>query len=117
MLGTFDVGLDLPRRDELEIIGTGEGRGRRPLAVPGHHSAGLAGRFLVRLEAEHTSVSGDDEDGVYRLEFETVSSAIKDAAALPFGVDDLMVQASVLEALTRSADSAQPVEVSAQLRR
>lgn len=71
----------------------------------------------VRHEAEHTSVSGDDEDGVYRLEFETVSSAIKDAAALPFGVDDLMAQASVLEALTRSADSAQPVEVSAQLRR
>ena len=118
VLGTFDVGLDLPRRDELEIIGT-EGRVvvDDPWLCRDTTVQVWRDGSCVRHEAEHTSVSGDDEGGVYRLEFETVSSAIKDAAALPFGADDLMAQASVHEALTRSADSGQPVELSAQLRR
>ena len=52
----------------------------------------------------------DDYD-VYRIELDAVSAAISDGTELPFGRDDAVDQARVLQALITSAEIAAPVQL------
>ena len=108
----FDIGFDLPRRDELELIGTegailvtdpwlcrGETIELRRDGESETRSVDPEGRF----ELAH-----DDYD-VYRIELDAISEAIAGGAQLPFGRTDAIDQARLLEALADSSQQMQPV--------
>jgi xylose dehydrogenase (NAD/NADP) len=114
VLAQFDVGLDLPRRDELELIGTG-GKLAIPdpwLCRPGYIELARAGH-TERLDVDPAGMfrlTGRDLDA-YRIEFETTSAAIQDRGQPSFGRADAVAQATVLEALRRSSLDAAPVSL------
>jgi len=115
VLAQFDLGLDLPRRDELELIGTG---GR--IVVPDPwlcrggtielHRDGSTERLPVDPDGAY-ALAHDDYD-VYRIELDTVSGAIAGGTGLPFGSADAIDQAGALQALIRSSEIAAPVLLS-----
>ncbi|MEK6439655.1 Gfo/Idh/MocA family protein [Pseudonocardia sp. T1-2H] len=111
VLGHFDVGLDLPRRDELEIIGTG-GKITIPdpwLCRPGHielERDGVTERLPVDPTGEWGLV-GTAADS-YRIEL-GVAAAVIAGAEREFGREDAIAQARVLESLRRSAKTGRPV--------
>jgi xylose dehydrogenase (NAD/NADP) len=112
VLGTFDAALDLPRADQLELVGT-EGTLRVP--DPWICRTGL---LELTREGETEAIpvdpagryglTGEQEDP-YRIEFETVSAAIREEGPLEFGRADAIAQATTYEALMRSATAGQPV--------
>jgi xylose dehydrogenase (NAD/NADP) len=110
----FDTGLDLPRRDELELIGT-DGR----LTVP---DPWLCRRGYVELERDGGSerIPADPagefglahaEADAYRIEFDAISAAINGVKTPPFGRADAIAQAAVLEALRQSSRQGAPVAI------
>ena len=107
VLAQFDVALDLTRRDELELVGT-EGR----LVVPDPWLCRATHLELSRNgRVEHVPVDPDGAFGltdpdhdVYRIELDTVSAALGGGGEPSFGRSDAIAQATVLEALYRSAD-------------
>jgi D-xylose 1-dehydrogenase (NADP+, D-xylono-1,5-lactone-forming) len=114
VLAQFDVGLDLPRRDELELVGT-EGKLTLPdpwLCRPDHLELERDGD-LERLPADPDGTFGltDPDHDVYRIELGTVSTAIAAGDELPFSRPDAVAQATVLQALRHSADLAAPVDL------
>jgi D-xylose 1-dehydrogenase (NADP+, D-xylono-1,5-lactone-forming) len=116
VLGQFDVGLDLPRRNELELIGTG---GRLTLPDPWLCRSGFVelerDGVTERLPADPTGafdLTGEEADA-YRIEFDTVSAAIIDGEPPPFGRQDAVDQATALAALRRSGQQGTPVELKA----
>jgi predicted dehydrogenase len=115
VLAQLDVGLDLTRRDELELVGT-DGR----LTVPDPWLCRADHLELSRDDrVEHLPVDPDgafaltdpDHD-VYRIELDTISAAIASGHEPSFGRADAVNQATVLQALRRSADLALPVDLS-----
>ena len=112
VMAQLDVGFELPRRDELELIGTA---GKIVVADPWlcrvptielQHDGQREDRPVDpegRFELEH-----DDYD-VYRLELEAVSDAIEGGAPLGFGRTDVIDQACVLEALVLSSQRVEAV--------
>jgi hypothetical protein len=108
--GPFDVALDYPRRDELEIIGTA-GKVRLPdpwLCRRGYIELDQ-GDGPERLAADPTGEYqlGDyrdpDNDDAYRIEFETASRAIATGAPPAFGRADAINQAATIEAVRTAA--------------
>jgi xylose dehydrogenase (NAD/NADP) len=107
VLAQFDVGLDLVRRDELEIVGT-DGKivvGDPWLCRDGQITLVSAGR------TEHLPVDPDGAFGLtggeadaYRIEFETASAAIAGEVRPEFGRLDAVEQAGVLELIRQSAN-------------
>jgi len=114
VLAQFDAGLDLPRRDELELIGTG-GKVTIPdswLCRAGYIELERTGT-TERLDVDPSGAFGltrRDLDA-YRIEFETTSAAIQDRGQPSFGRADAVAQATVLEALRRSSLDAVPVSL------
>jgi D-xylose 1-dehydrogenase (NADP+, D-xylono-1,5-lactone-forming) len=113
VLGQFDTGLDLPRRDELELVGT-DGT----LTVPdpwicraGYLQLERAGR-TERLPVDPTGAAGltGEELDPYRIEFDAVSAAIAGGAEQSFGRADAIAQARVLRELRRASEEGTPVE-------
>ncbi|HEV8650862.1 MAG TPA: Gfo/Idh/MocA family oxidoreductase [Actinomycetes bacterium] len=112
VLAQFDVGLDLPRRDELELIGTGG-----KLTIP---DPWLCRRGYLELERDGDSerlpvdpagsfgLVHPDHD-VYRIELDTISAAIAGGEQPSFGRTDAVDQATVLQALRRSSEHTVPV--------
>ena len=109
-LAQFDVALDYPRRDELEVVGT-EGRLRLPdpwLCRLGHLELERGGTF-ERLPADPEGRYGlgdptdPDNDDAYRIELEAVSAAIEGSATAGFGRTDAVDQAAVIEAVRSAA--------------
>jgi D-xylose 1-dehydrogenase (NADP+, D-xylono-1,5-lactone-forming) len=105
VLASFDCGLDLPPRDELEAIGS---EGSLFLDDPWHSVApgielrGADGsRELIEVERANP----------YRLELEDVSAAIRGERWPRLGRADAVGQARALEALLRSASEGRPVAV------
>jgi D-xylose 1-dehydrogenase (NADP+, D-xylono-1,5-lactone-forming) len=102
VLGQFDVGLDLPRREELELVGT-EGR----IVVPDPWLCRLPNVELWRDgEMELVTVDPDglfnlahDESDAYRIEIDTVSAAILKGGQPTYGRADAVEQARMLEAI------------------
>jgi len=116
VLGVFDVGLDLTRRDELELIGT-EGK----LTVP---DPWICRADYVELErdgqVERVPVdpSGelliDPDHDAYRIEFDAISAAIAGSETPAFDRADAVAQATVLDALMRAGVQGRPVELATE---
>jgi D-xylose 1-dehydrogenase (NADP+, D-xylono-1,5-lactone-forming) len=113
VLALFDVGLDLARRDQLELVGTG---GRLTVPDPWLCRAGAVeletGGRTERLPADPDSAWGltGEEADAYRIEFDVVSTALAASDPPEFGRADAVDQAAVLEAVGRSAASGLPVQ-------
>jgi predicted dehydrogenase len=105
VLGTFHVALDLPRTDELELIGTGGS-----LRIPDPW-IGRAGYLELTRDGEVTRipVGAGTEPDAYRVELAAVTAAVDGGAPLEFGPDDAIAQAGTYEALARSAAQGTPV--------
>lgn len=102
----FDSGLDLPVREELEIVGE---RGSLIIRDPWH---ALSPGIELRREGIAEQVAIESVDS-YRLELENLSDAILGRSEPLLGRADALGQARALEALLRSARVGAPVEVSA----
>ena len=113
VLALFDVGLDLTRRDELELVGTG---GRLITPDPWLCRAGAVvletGGRTERLPADPDGARGltGEEADAYRIEFDVVSAVMAAGDPPGFGRADVVDQAAVLEAVGRSAATGLPVE-------
>jgi predicted dehydrogenase len=114
VLAQLDIGLDLTRRDELELVGT-EGRLTVPdpwLCRASHLELSRDGRVeRVLVDPDGALDLTDPDHDVYRIELDTVSTALAGGAEPSFGRSDAIAQATVLEALHRSAELGGPVEV------
>lgn len=105
-LAQFDVALDHPRRDELEIVGTA---GR--IVVPDPWLCREASVHLHRDGAvERLAADPDDRFALrdpdldaYRIEFENASRVITGEVAPAFGRDDAIAQATALERVREAA--------------
>lgn len=112
VLAQFDIGLDLTRRDELELIGTdGKVTVADPwLCRPGYLDLTRDGE-TERLPADPDGtfdLSCDDYDA-YRIEFDAVSAVIMGEREPLFGRADAVAQAAALEALRRSSLEGAPL--------
>jgi D-xylose 1-dehydrogenase (NADP+, D-xylono-1,5-lactone-forming) len=114
VLAQFDIGMDLPRRDELELIGT---EGKIVLADPWLcraktlelHRYGFVTDLPV--DPEGTGQLAHDDEDVYRIELDTISAAITGGGPLPFGAADAIDQARTLRALIESSQIGAPVQL------
>ncbi|HEY7003526.1 MAG TPA: Gfo/Idh/MocA family oxidoreductase [Gaiellaceae bacterium] len=102
VIAEFDAGMELPRRDGLEAVGT-EGS----LVIP---DPWLARRLVLHLgrgdAREEIALPPADP---YRLELENMCQSIRGEAEPRVGAEDSIEQARVLDALYRSADQGAPV--------
>ena len=116
VLAQFDVALDFPRRDELEIIGTAG-----KLTIPDPWLCRL-GHLLLERDGvtERIPVDGDgtlglsddpDNDDAYRIEFEDASRAILTGGTPRFGRADAVEQARTLEAVRLAAATGRRVQI------
>ena len=113
VLAQFDIGLDLPRRDELELIGTA---GKIVVGDPWICREqrveltrdGITERLAIDPDGTYR-LTGDEAD-VYRIELETVSAYLTGDQDLPFGKSDAVAQAQTLEQIHQSANSGLPTE-------
>jgi len=96
VLTTLDCGLDLPDRDELQVVGA---EGTLHLDDPWHaHAATIE----VRRAGATTTVATPPADS-YRLELENLGAAIRGEAEPLLGREDALGQARTIEALYASA--------------
>jgi xylose dehydrogenase (NAD/NADP) len=104
VIAQVDSGLELPRRDALEVVGD-EGS----LVIP---DPWLARRLVLHLRREESreEIALPPADP-YRLELENMSAAIRGEAEPLLGRADAVGQARALEALYRSADEGRPVDL------
>jgi xylose dehydrogenase (NAD/NADP) len=114
VLGTFDAALDLPRADELELIGA-DGTLRNP-----DPRIGRAGHLELTRKGETERIPVDPagtwrltgaEADAYRIELDVISAACAGARPPEFGRDDAVAQATVYEALMRSATTGAPMSL------
>jgi predicted dehydrogenase len=96
VLAQFDVGLDYPRRDELEIVGTA---GRLVIPDPWLCRPGCLELVQDGVTSTVEATAGD----AYRIEFETASRVMATGAAPVFGRADAVQQAAVVEAVRTAA--------------
>jgi D-xylose 1-dehydrogenase (NADP+, D-xylono-1,5-lactone-forming) len=104
---SFDVGFDMPRRDELELIGSD---GKIVVNDPWLCRSTTVGLFRdgeghsdLPIDPESAWGLDETESQVYRFELEAVSHAIEAGQRrLEFGRDDAIDQARTLSALLRS---------------
>ncbi|MFJ3801021.1 Gfo/Idh/MocA family protein [Streptomyces sp. NPDC090088] len=116
VLAQFDVALDFPRRDELEVIGTeGKITVRDPwLCRTGYvelERDGETRRLPVDPDGAFGLTFADDPDNTdaYRIEFEAASHAIAHDTTPLFGRADAVDQAEVVDAIRRAAALGGPV--------
>jgi xylose dehydrogenase (NAD/NADP) len=105
VLGQFDIGLDLPRREELELVGT-EGRivVRDPwlCRLPTIELWRDGEMELVTIDPDQVFNLAHDESDAYRIEIDTVSAAILTGEQPTYGRADAVEQARVLEEIRDS---------------
>ena len=104
VLAEIDAGMNLPRRDGLEAVGT---EGSLVISDPW-----LAQRLVLHLRRgesrEEIALPPADP---YRLELENMCAAISAGARPLLGREDAVGQARTLDALYQSADEGRPVEL------
>jgi predicted dehydrogenase len=98
VIGQFDCGLDLPVRDELEVIGS---EGSLFLDDPWHARSPV---IELRRDGETERIEVELADS-YQLELEDLSDAIRGEAEPLLGRADAVGQARTIEALYRSAEA------------
>jgi D-xylose 1-dehydrogenase (NADP+, D-xylono-1,5-lactone-forming) len=103
VVATFHSSMDLPNRQELEVLGT-EGT----LVVEAPWRVDLGGDVLLVRDggAERVEVPAGD---AYRLELEDLGAAIRGEREPVLGREDALGQARVIDALYRSAERGEPV--------
>lgn len=119
-LAQFDVALDYPRRDELEIVGTA---GKITVPDPwlcrlGHldlERGGAASRLPADPAGQYrlSDPASPDNDDTYRIEFETASRVIEGETAAVFGRADAVDQAAAIEAVRAAATTGATVTLAA----
>jgi predicted dehydrogenase len=98
VLGSFDCGLDMVERSQLEVIGDA---GSAFLSDPWHsRAAGIELRRRARTET--VDVPAADP---YACELEDFAAAVRGERAHPFGRADAVGQARAIAALYRAAES------------
>ena len=112
VLSQFDIGFDLTRRDQLELIGTDGsitviepwicGAGRVEVVTAGK-------RRVVPIDSEGSFALTETEADVYRIEVEEVSNAIAGVTELEFGRHDALDQVAAIAAIRQSVESGKPV--------
>ena len=102
LIATFDCGTALPKRDELEAIGS---EGSLFLDDPWHV---LKPGIELRRDGTVERIEIAQEDS-YRLELENLSDAIRGRGTPLLGRDDAMGQARAREALHEAATTSGPV--------
>lgn len=114
VLAQFDVGLDLPRRDELELVGTG---GRIIVDDPWLCRNGwidlvdTSGRYRLPVDSEDAwELTGALYDA-YRIELDTLSRAICEGAGTTFGRADALAQVRALETVRAACIADAPVDL------
>jgi xylose dehydrogenase (NAD/NADP) len=112
VLGIFDCALDLPRADELDVIGS-DGVLHIPdpwLCTTGELQLTRKGT-TERIPADpegYFALTGTDQDA-YRIEFDTFEQAATGTHPHPFARADAIAQAATLEAVLQSARTGQAV--------
>jgi xylose dehydrogenase (NAD/NADP) len=96
LLATFDCGIDVAARHELEIVGA---EGRIVLADPWHCRAP---RITIERDGTSSHVEVEAADS-YRLQLEDMAAAIAGERPALLGRDDALGQARAIAALERSA--------------
>ena len=109
VLAHFDCGFDFAFRHELEAVGA---QGTASLRDPWH---GSAPGIELRTDAgkEHIEIEFVDP---YRLEVENFSAAVTGGEPLLIGPEEIVAQASAIEALYAAADSGRAVAPSGEER-
>ena len=117
VLAQFDVALDYPRRDELELIGTG---GKITIPDPwlcrrGYLELERDG-VTERLAVDPTGAAGltepgDDNLDAYRIELATATALIADGGTPTFGREDAIGQAAAIEAVRKAARTGAPTDL------
>ena len=105
VLSQFDIGFDMSRRDQIELVGTDGhitvtdpwicGAARVELVSGGE-------RRDVEIDPDGAFALTGTESDVYRIEIDTVSNAISGAAELEFGRQDAIDQVAAISAVRRS---------------
>jgi len=104
VVSQFDCGLELPGREELEVIGAD---GSIFLGDPWHANVPeIVVRRDGKIETERLTPVNS-----YRLELENLGDAIRGQAEPLLGRADAVAQARAIEALYRSADTGTAVQV------
>jgi predicted dehydrogenase len=106
VLGQFDIGLDLPRREELELVGTTDRivvRDPWLCRLPSFELWRDANMELVAIDPDGGFSLAHDDSDAYRIEFDTISAAILAGGQTAFGRADAVEQARVMEAICDSA--------------
>ena len=98
MLGSFDCGLDMVARGELEVVGE---TGSLFLADPWH---GRAPSIELRRPGGAEAI-GVASPNPYACELEDFAAAVRGERPHPFGRADAVGQARTIAALYRAADS------------
>jgi D-xylose 1-dehydrogenase (NADP+, D-xylono-1,5-lactone-forming) len=106
VVAQFDCGTSLPDRDELEVIGT---EGSLFLDDPWHCRTPV---IELRRDSGVERIELEPVDS-YQLELENLADAIGGEAPLLLGREDAVAQARALEALHRSAETAESVRLRA----
>jgi predicted dehydrogenase len=105
VLCQFESGLDLPVREELELIGE---CGAIRLPDPWH---GYSARIELLRDGTVEEIAVERVDA-YGLELENLSAAVLGTEEPLLGRDDALLQARALEALFLSAERGEPVTLS-----
>lgn len=98
VLGSFDCGLDMVARGELEVVGDG---GSLFLADPWH---GRAASIELRRPGGDEPVRVASANA-YACELEDFAAAVRGERPHPFGRADAVGQARAIAALYRAAES------------
>ncbi len=118
VVAQFDVALDFPRRDELELIGT-----KGKITIPDPWLC-REGRLILECGGEQREIPVDSDGkyrlsdpgpqnlDVYRIEFEAASRVIAGAAQRRFGQADAINQATAVQAVRAAAASGDWVDLS-----
>jgi xylose dehydrogenase (NAD/NADP) len=99
VIGQFDCGLDLPDRQELEVVGSD---GSLFLGDPFHCRTPV---IELRRDGQATERIELEPADSYQLELENLDDAIRGEAELLLGREDAVGQARTIEQLYRSAES------------
>ena len=106
----FDTALDVPVREELELVGD---RGHIVVRDPWH---GLEPAIELRRDGATEVIAVEPVDS-YQLELENMSAAVRGTAAPLLGRTDAIGQATVIEALFRSASERRVVTIPSEAER
>ncbi|MGH7719360.1 MAG: Gfo/Idh/MocA family protein, partial [Gemmatimonadaceae bacterium] len=104
VLAQFDSGLDVPDRKQVEVVGE---EGSIDVNDPWHCQEPL---LKLRRRGEIERIVSEPLDA-YRLELEDFAAAVRGERVPRLGRKDAVAQAAAIEALYRSADRGEPVEL------